>query len=223
MMKYLYLFLLFPFFISAQQTKTDSVTVEKTNPIIFSEFFMGLGSGNSFGGYLGGNLNYQHKKNLFTLRYTGFGAIEYTKVKGGNISHLLILPAYINIEQINEYALLYGNRYINNGFSFSWSAGLGLVHHKERNYIESLNQYSNWESSTNIGIPLELNVKWFKSEKKRFRAYYGIIPIGKKKVAFGRSFGFKFIGNISKNSYFGLGISYGFGTHKDYAVISEEN
>lgn len=214
-MKYIFLFL-FPFLLSAQESATDSISFELPNPIIFGEYFSGFGAGNSFGAYFGGSLNYQHQKHLFSLRYTWFGSIEYTKVRGDNISHLLIFPAYVNIEKINDYALLYGNRYINGSFSFSWSVGLGIVQSQERSYIEDLNKYGDWKSNTSIGIPLELNVKWFKSEKKRFRAYFGIIPVGKKKVAFGRSFGFKLVGNVSKNSYFGLGISYGFGTHKRY-------
>jgi len=60
-----------------------------------------------------------------------------------------------------------------------------------------------------------VNVKWFKKEKKRFRAYYGLIPIGKP-TSFGRSFGFKLYGNIGKLSYVGIGINYGFGWHKRY-------
>lgn len=216
-MKYIFLFLLFPFLLSAQESATDTISFEQPNPVIFGEYFSGLGTGTSFGGYFGGSLNHQHQKHLFSLRYTWFGSIEYTKVRGGYISHLLIFPAYVNIEKINDYSVLYGNRYVNGSFSFSWSAGLGIVQSQERSYIEDLNKYGDWKSNTSIGIPLELNVKWFKSEKKRFRAYFGIIPVGKKKVAFGRSFGFKLVGNVSKNSYFGLGISYGFGTHKIYS------
>lgn len=220
-MKYIYLFLLFPFLLFAQETENDSVNSVKPNPIIFGEMTLGLGAGKNFGGFLGGNINYQHKQHLFTFRYNSFGAIEYSKVRSGIISHLALFPNYVNTEQINEYSLLYGNRYIDGNFSFSWSVGLGFVNSKNKNYIEELNQYGNWNRSSNIGIPIEFNVKWFKSEKKRFRAYYGIIPVGKKKVAFGRSFGFKLVGNVSKNSYFGLGISYGFGTHKDYSQIPE--
>lgn len=220
-MRYLLLIVIFPLIGFSQSEITDSLSIEKSNPIIFGEMLTGVGSTNNIGGYIGGSLNYQHQKHLFTFRYLWFGCVEYTKVRGGNISHLLIFPAYINVEKINDYSVLYGNRYVKGSTSFSWSAGLGIVNSQERNYLEDLNKYSEWESNTNIGIPLELGVKWFKSEKKRFRAYYGIIPIGKKKVAFGRSFGFKFVGNISKNSYFGLGISYGFGTHKDYSTVGE--
>jgi hypothetical protein len=63
-------------------------------------------------------------------------------------------------------------------------------------------------------LPIELNFKWFKSKKKRYRIY-GIIPVGEP-TSFGRNFGFKLVGNISKNSFVGLGIVYGFGIHKKY-------
>ncbi|MDY0090265.1 MAG: hypothetical protein RBR78_07850 [Flavobacteriaceae bacterium] len=214
-MKYIFLFL-FPFFLSAQETTLDSINTEKSNPIIFGEFFMGLGGGSNFGGFLGTNLNYQHQNHLITFRYADFGSIENSRIRSGGVSNLLVFPAYVNVKQIKDYSLLYGNRYTNKNVSFSWSAGLGIVHQQKRSYIEELNKYGEWISNTSVGIPIELNVKWFKAEKKRFRAYFGIIPVGKKKVAFGRSFGFKLIGNVSKNSYFGLGISYGFGTHKSY-------
>ena len=59
-------------------------------------------------------------------------------------------------------------------------------------------------------------VKWFKAEKSRFRAYYGLIPIGKRKISFGRSVGFKLTANIAKNNYVGLTFTYGFGWHKKY-------
>ncbi len=209
-MKSALLFLFLPF-LGFGKNLVDNDSIQKNNPIIFSEFSIGLGKGSSSGGYLGANLNYQYKEHLFTFRYNEFVGIEYNKGIGYSI-----FPSYKNVENFSEYSLLYGNRYVENGFSFSWSAGLGIVYNERRKYIPEQNKYGKWNNNTNIGIPIELNVKWFKSEKKRFRAYYGLIPVGKKKVVFGRSFGFKFIGNISKNSYFGVGITYGFGTHKEY-------
>lgn len=71
-------------------------------------------------------------------------------------------------------------------------------------------------SENSIGFPFEVNIKWFKNVKRRYRAYYWLIPLGHKKVAFGRSFGFKLVGNISKTNYFGLAFNFGLGTHKKY-------
>jgi hypothetical protein len=220
-MRYLLLIVIFPLIGFSQSEITDSLSIEKSNPIIFGEYLSGVGKGNSAGIYVGGSLNYQHQKHLFTLRYILFEGFENSKVKDRDLSYLFIFPAYPNVEKINDYSVLYGNRYINGGLSYSWSAGLGIVNHQQKHYIEELDKYSGWENQTNIGVPIELSIKWFKSEKKRFRAPCGLIPITRNKVAFGRSIGFKFIGNISKNSYFGLGISYGFGTHKDYSTVGE--
>lgn len=220
-MKYLLFLFFYPLVVFSQSEINDSLKVEKSNPIIFGEYLAGAGKGNSFGIYVGGSLNYQHQKHLFTLRYILFEGFENSKVKDRDLSYLFIFPAYPNVEKINDYSILYGNRYINGSVSYSWSAGLGIVNHQQKHYIEELDKYSEGESQTNIGVPIELSIKWFKSEKKRFRAPYGLIPITRKKVAFGRSIGFKFIGNISKNSYFGFGISYGFGTHKDYSTVGE--
>ena len=97
-------------------------------------------------------------------------------------------------------------------FSVSISTGISYV---ETNYYQETEDYYEKVHEDYFGVPFEVNIKWFKSKKSRFRAYYGLIPIGKKKVAFGRSVGFKMIGNVGQNNYVGLAFTYGFGFIKN--------
>lgn len=221
-MKYIFLFLLFPILISAQETITSSIVPSKPNPIIFGELYGGFGAGNSFGALWGTNINFQHKKSLFTIRHLGYSGIENNKVRTGEVTHIMIFPSYENVQKVSEFSLLYGNRYIKNKSSFSWSVGLGVISQDRRKYNSTTNKYENWYNSTHLGTPLELNVKWFSSKKRKFRAPFGTIPLTEEKVGFGRSYGIKFIGNISKTSYFGFAATYGFGTHKNYSEIYRE-
>jgi hypothetical protein len=186
-------------------------SINKSNPILFSESFFGLGGSENGGIFLVGlNLNYQFRKNdLLTARYTLNTSFSRQQV----ILSPLITLITVKSEIVNEYALMYGKRYIFNNCSLSFSSGISygdITFYKNNdNYDQEVVQYS-------IGVPFEINLKFFKGEKSRFRAYYGLIPIGKKKVSFGRSVGFKLIGNIVNNEYFGLAFTYGFGWHKKY-------
>lgn len=189
------------------QTKQDSASV-KQNPIVFSELILGLASGSASGFTIGGTLNYQNKKNVYTFRY-----IEQTD----NDIELAVLgfvafPFITTKSTVHEFSILYGRRFVNDGESFSFSLGIS------NNTINFRGQSDDGLSVVKdnfFGVPFEVNIKWFKKDKKRFRAYYGIIPIGKP-TSFGRSVGFKLYGNIGKISYVGLGINYGFGWHKKY-------
>lgn len=205
-MKKLVVLLLFCLQMVGQETiKIDSIT--KSNLILFSEGYFGLAGSNRSGlGFAGLNVNYQfNKKDLITARYTGFA--------GGKSSWFLFLPFFVESESRHEFALLYGKRWINSGSSWSISSGASITN--AIYYQNNINLNKNIDE-VYFGVPLEINVKWFKANKSRFRAYYGLIPIGKKKVAFGRSVGFKLIGNFGKNNYVGLAFTYGFGFHKKY-------
>lgn len=214
-MKPALLFLMLPF-LGLGKGFVDNDSIQKTNPILFGEGYFGIGAGNSFGFLWGANFNFQHKKDLFTFRYVGYSGSENNKVRTRTIAHIMIFPSIVNVEKTSGFSLLYGKRHIKNKTSYSYSIGLGMVSQDRRKYNSTINEYGNWENNTYLGFPFELNYKWFKAKKQRFRAYYGLIPIGKKKVAFGRSIGFKLYGDISKNSHLGIGITYGFGTHKEY-------
>jgi hypothetical protein len=192
-------------------TNLNAYSQEKNEPILFGEFiFGGAGEINGNGGFLlGGELNYQRKTHLFSARY-----LEHIQLESEAVFLSPFTPIPIIREKINhqEIALLYGKRWIYNGSSLSISGGVSLNTYSNRITDENNEQIKIKESY--IGIPLEVNFKWFKSRKKRYRIY-GVIPVGKP-TAFGRNFGFKLIGNISKNSFIGLGIVYGFGIHKNY-------
>jgi hypothetical protein len=58
-------------------------------------------------------------------------------------------------------------------------------------------------------------MSFFKTKKERFRIFYGLIPVGEP-TSFGRAFGFRLYANIAKNSYVGLGLTFGLGWHKIY-------
>ena len=176
----------------------------KTNPILFSEYYFGPAFGSSEGFAGGANLNYQIKDDVFTLRYTNIVELKW--------NFFFIIPIFETIEQTDEFALLYGRRKIYKDHSFSYSAGVAYVKHKE--LISEVNDIRNYESHDGVGLPFEVNVKWFNATKERYRIYY-LVPIGQP-TSFSRSIGFKLFGNISKTSFVGLGINYGFGWHKNY-------
>ncbi|WP_047549706.1 hypothetical protein [Psychroserpens sp. Hel_I_66] len=189
------------------QKEQDSIP-NKTNPIIYSELYFGLAGGKGIGLVVGGELNYQNKNDLFTVRY----GYQTFATFGGTSLGFIGIPSIETTLNNHEIGLLYGQRYVKDGHSFSFSGGISTNYSigEQRNNEELLKQ-----SQQYLGFPFEINIKWFKKAKKRFRAYYGLIPIGKP-TSFGRSFGFKLYGNISKYSYAGIGINYGFGWHKKY-------
>tara|TARA_R110000850_G_scaffold147130_1_gene269307 strand:- start:19650 stop:20270 length:621 start_codon:yes stop_codon:yes gene_type:complete len=180
-------------------------------PIIFAEIlFGGAGKINGNGGLLyGGELNYQYKKNLFSIRY-----IENSQLESDVLFLSPVTPFPVLKEKNNnkELSVLYGKRWIYEGSSLSVSGGIS-----RNTYSSNLTDENNQRykiTDTYVGFPLEVNFKWFKSKKKRYRLY-GLIPVGQP-TSFGRNFGFKLVGNISKNSFVGLGLVYGFGIHKNY-------
>lgn len=212
-MKFKAVLLLFLFHLNSfGQDSIVSKISNKSNPILFSEFYFG-GAGSDNGGLwlLGYNLNYQfNDKDFLTARFSGLLGIydNYTL-----LAPTLILPFSDRKETQQEYALLYGKRWVKENVSFSISSG---VSHTDRVYYKKVDEYYEKLNQDYFGIPIELNVKWFKAEKSRFRAYYGLIPIGSRRVSFGRSIGFKITGNFAKNDYLGLAVTYGFGWHKNY-------
>ena len=122
------------------------------------------------------------------------------------------IPFLVENLNSNEISLLYGKRFIKDGHSWSFSGGVSANYALYKRRVDGVNQRA---SEAFVGFPLEINIKWFKKKKKRFRAWYGIVPIGKP-TAFGRSLGFKLYGNLGKLSYIGIGLNYGFGWHKKY-------
>lgn len=190
---------------SVAQDSLKVVTASKSNPIVFLETFLGYAGGSSEGFVGNVSINYQRNKDLLTFRITELTRHRYD----GNV---LIFPVYTEVESINEYALLYGKRYVSDNFSYSFSGGASIINRKyfsER--VDNIN-YFNYQEG--FGFPFEFSIKWFNSQKERYRIYC-IVPVGKP-TSFSRSIGFKLIGNVSKTTFVGLGISYGFGWHKKY-------
>ena len=181
----------FSFVIS--QEKQDSVSVH-TNPIFFTGVNLGYTNGELRGINTSFDVNYQSKNNLITFKYAIIAEIK----------EFLLFP--IIITETEQYSLLYGKRYLIDGFSYHFSGGISYNSTNDRRINETYNYF---------GFPIEIGVNWFHSEKKRFRILYGLIPIGKP-TGFGRSIGLKFYANIAKKSYVGLGLNLGLGWHKKY-------
>lgn len=182
----------------------------RTNPIFFAETF--VGGGGSFSGYggfmYGGTASFQHKKDFFTVRYIQHPEFKLRFAVAGTVGLPIIKSRFKN----TEIAVMYGKRHIKNSVSYSYSGGISTNDFQTK-YVDANNQVYRVVEQ-HLGFSYELNVKWFNSRKERYRIYM-IVPVGKP-IAFGRSFGFKLVGNISKHSYVGVGMTYGFGWHKNY-------
>jgi hypothetical protein len=178
-------------------------TIIKSNPIIFAETFLGLSKGTAGGLGLGLEASYQFKSNLFSARYVGNVKID----NNGIISPVFPLPDLETRSTSEEFSILYGYRKISDGSAYSFSGGLST--NRYIFYLDKPNQQNFY-----IGFPFEANFQLFKKEKSRLRIY-GLIPVGKP-TALGSGFSVKAFGNISRNSYAGIAISYGFGYYKKY-------
>jgi hypothetical protein len=201
--------LLLLFCVSANaQDSLKAVETKKPNKIIFFEYYFGFGGGNTSGFVLGASANYQNKKDLFTFRLGGFAGFNQTTILVGP----LLDPLELRSDKIVDYSLLYGKRWIGERASFSVSGGFSMTNWKHEQKIDDHYKYL---SENSVGFPFELNLKWFKKEKQRLKAY-GLIPISRGKVPFGGSFGFKIVGNISKTNYIGFAFNMSFGMHKKY-------
>jgi hypothetical protein len=216
MKKILLILVLFPTIFFSQE-KAEQTKRNKENPILYVDFLLGPSTENGNLGtvYFGGELNYQIKKDLFSIRF-----IENTDLKTGWV---FIIPVFVQRSKNNETALLYGKRFIDDNKSYSFSGGISYNKYTNFNLeFENNTLFVNIptnqipaSSETYFAVPFEAEVRWFNSRKERFRVFYGIIPIGNS-TGFARSFGFKLIGNLSKRSYVGIGLVFGLGFHKEY-------
>lgn len=188
------------FVFSNAQDKKDGTTNKKSNQIVFANLTYGGATLKNGGFHAGISASYQYKTNLFTIGFS-----ENMKFD----TYYFVIPILTLKESVENYNILYGKRYIEDGFSYSFSGGISYMSHKKRNEL------GDFFSTNHYGFPIEINIRWFKNKKSVFRALYGIIPIGKP-TSFGRSIGLKLFGNISKTPYIGIGLTYGFGFHKNY-------
>lgn len=173
-------------------------SIPKSNPIVYVDLQLGIGRADKIALATSNSINYQSGKNLYTARFTSMERVD---------DWFFIFP--ITGTSTTEIGLLYGKRYIDHGESFSFSAGLSQVTRSQ----SFVNQPRVTESY--FGVPFELNYMFFNAKRAQYRIIYGLFPIGKP-TAFGRSIGFKIFGNISKNSFFGFGVSTSIGWHKKY-------
>ena len=184
------------------QEKQDSLKV-RTNPIVFGDINFGYAEGDIKGLTTGLSLNYQTQNHLFTFRSLQRYKVEKTEF-------IFIFPITIESSVFTEYSLLYGKRFIEDDFSYYFSGGISFNDFRRKNKDNKVIDKNNF-----IGFPLEIGFSWFKSKKEKYRVLYGLIPVGKP-TSFGRSFGLKLYTNIAKNSYLGLGLTFGLGWHKKY-------
>ena len=184
---------------------------QKSLPIIFGELGIGYGRVFSEEGGLAtlGSLNYEFNKNLITARYVDHSQLKLEMLA---ITPVTPFPIITTDAKIHELGLLYGRRYTDDGFSYSFSGGIAGYNY----IISSKDENGNWyeNSKTHFGVPIEFNIKWFKSAKSPYRIYE-LIPVGKA-TALGNSIGFKFFGTISKHTYLGVGLTLGIGYHQTY-------
>ncbi|WP_347173552.1 hypothetical protein [Polaribacter uvawellassae] len=194
------IFIVFTVFCYSQDKKEG-------NKIFFVDFFVG-GSTYSNGNVNSGlSINFQNNKDLFTFRTS-----NSKKLQDNATVIFWLLPFSFSATPKNsqEYSFLYGKRFIKNDFSYSTSIGVSLIKH---NTIDPIFQEIGSSEST-LGIPLEFNLRWFRGDKKANKLL-GLIPISKE-TGFGASSGLKLFATISKKSYVGLALNFGFGYYKDY-------
>ena len=144
--------------------QVDSINIkeieEKSNktPIIFGELiFGGARNIDRNGGFLlGTEVNYQHKKSLFSFRYLEILELEYDVIL---LSPITPFPIITEKSNHKEFSILYGRRWIDEGSSISFSGGISTSHF-ERNLLDS--EGDNYTIHENfIGFPFELNFHKF--------------------------------------------------------------
>jgi hypothetical protein len=180
---------------------------QKENPIAFFDITIGGAIGQLDGFMINTSVNYQTKHHLFTLR--GNYLIE---VQAGFVSVFVPIPIPERTIAAYEIGGLYGFRKEMNSFSYHIAAGVSFNHIKESLENDALVFRENL-----FGVPYEVGFKLYKRKRRPlYLASFIPVEIGPP-TALSRSIGLKIIGNFSKRSYIGLGISWGFGFHKAYA------
>jgi hypothetical protein len=172
-----FLFLMSFSFVFSQE-KQDSLRV-KINPIFFTGINLGYVTVGLKGYHASFDINYQLKNNLVTFKYA-----TITDLK---IGVLLFVPFPKINSATEQFSLLFGKRYVLDGFSYHFSGGISYNSSHDRKTDKRYHYF---------GFPIEIGTHWFHSKKKRFRIFYGLIPVGKP-TEFGSSFGIKLHANIA--------------------------
>ena len=177
---------------------------EKQNKIFFVEYLQGVSIYKSESLQSSGlEVNYQFNKDLLSIRFIN---IDVEFKEGGSIGFGQPIFSEKTNEKLDELSLLYGKRLISKGHSYSVSVGVSYNFYKTdfTQVVDGTITETTNDSKNYFGLPFELNIKWFKKEKKS--------PSFGHKI----SIGLKLFGNISEKSYFGAGIVFGIGNHKNY-------
>ena len=188
------------------QEKLDSLQ-QKENPIVFADASFGYTNGYLKGISVAASFNYQKNNNLYTFRASA--TYDYR-----DVDFISFIPNSGTNRTIEEYGLLYGKRYVEDGFSYHFSGGFSY-----NVYVEIDREHIFYDvtkvRNSYFGFPVEIGFSWFKPKKEKFRVLYGLIPVGNP-TSFGRSFGVKLYASLAEKTYIGIGLSLGFGWHKKY-------
>lgn len=204
----LFLLILFSCHVGFSQ---DSLSTKKSPPILYGEILFGMGVFDNNGSFMCDvGLHYQKKKHLLSLKYTENYAFNFKAIP---FTPFLVFLLPVDKGKNSEVSFLYGRRWIDKWASLNLSGGVSLNNFSLK-YQNSSNEIATMRD-TYVGFPYEISIKFFKAKKRRFRAPYWLIPIGKA-GSFGRSVGLKIFGNFSKRNYVGFGCSWGFGFHRKY-------
>ncbi|WP_256004018.1 hypothetical protein [Pedobacter deserti] len=197
MKRFLMLFLLLA-------ASTCATGQENKTRVIFGELWLG-GAGDGLG--TGANINYQRGIHLFTARTSLLAGLP--------ILDSLFLPPdrEIDRQRTREFAILYGPRITGKGLSLSVSMGVSQNFHSA-SIVDEDDKYLGEESLRYVGIPFEVNLKFFKRRKIPYHIY-GVFPVGGP-TAFGRSFGLKVFADLRRGGYAGFAFTIGWGVHKKY-------
>ena len=90
--------------ISKSALASTQDTIIKSNPIIFTETFLGLSKGRAGGLGLGVEASYQIKSNLISVRYIGNIKID----DNGGSSAFVYIPSFHTRSTAEEFSILYG-------------------------------------------------------------------------------------------------------------------
>jgi hypothetical protein len=204
------LFLIFLSFIVKSQSRINlEQDTLKSNPIIFSDFLIGYALGKAGGITISPTLNYQKNRILFTARYVGSASFFSIPNRQDFLFPFLRKTETKSITE--EFSLLTGYKtLISRGASISFSGGISRNKFKYYGPEGSDPEFRDYY----LGVPFETSLLFFNRRKERFRIY-GLIPVGKPN-GLSNSYGLKLYGNISRNSFIGLGLNLGYGFHKKY-------
>lgn len=192
--------MIFSSIIRAQKEK--DTLINSRNSVFYIDAFFGISKIGSLD--IGFSLNYQKADNLFMFRRI-YNTVWHDFEAGPDFTDTSQV-----IDYLSEHAILYGKRYMKEEYSYRFL--LGISYNKAKYRLKNLPFSS---KDYYIGLPFEFGIKQFKEKKKPFFRLGDRLSFGKP-TAFGTSVGIKIYGNLSKESYIGIGLDFGFGFFKYY-------